>query len=167
MVCGVAGSDRLKVNRAVRVEARIDTPQRLEAAQHQSRPDQEHEGERHFDGDECPLGPMASPTGPATRFPEDVLHVGVRTPHRGCKTEHDGCEEARGHREDQDSAVDRDIIGPRERAWQKGQGRASAGGRQQKPERPPECGENDALREELPHQARAARAQCDANGELP
>jgi len=143
----------------VRGEARVGTPERDEAANHESGADEKDESESDFAGDENALQAMTRAAGAAAGFFEDFVEVGAGAFKRGDKTEKDSSEKRNSESEKEDARVKSDFASARESFGKSGDDSFGAVDSEQQAECAADAGEKQTFGEELAKHAQAASAE--------
>ena len=81
--CGRGRKRQHESDRVAGIEAGIDAPKRRQAANHQSRTDEQHQRHGYFDGDENSLQPVARAAQTAAALLEYLLQIHARSFQRG------------------------------------------------------------------------------------
>ncbi len=162
------GQAQPKHERALGLEPRIHMAELREAPQEEAGARQERDREGHLRHRERAAHPApAAREQAASAFAKGCGGGPPRGEDRGYGAEHDRGEEGAGHGEGDHHAVQPDLLEARHVAGLQQEDQIAAPGRDDQARAGPESTQHGRLREELAHEAAAARAHRRAHGELP
>ncbi len=101
--CGSGRKGQVEGDSVARIEAGIHAPKCRETANHQSGPDEQHQGHGYFDGDENSLEPMAGAAQTAAALLEHLLQIYARSFQRGSEAKSNSGKQGQPHRKEQDA----------------------------------------------------------------
>ncbi len=161
--------EEIAADHALGVETLVDGEQPVEAAQEQAGADEQGERERHLGHDERAAQALAGRPagGPARAFFHHLGQVRPRGAQRREEAEEQPREEGQGQRETQDLRIDRGLGEPRHAARaERAQTRHAGPGHEHTAAAANER-QQQALDQQLPHEAPARRAERRPDGDLP
>ena len=149
-----------------RIEARVDTAKREQAAKHHPCAHQQHERERDLADDEQPARADPDRALLPAAFLQGIGQIDASRSERRKPAGQDPREDRCGEHEEQDAAVDRDLVGARYLVGEQRRAGVEAHLREEQANGPAQKTEHERLDQELLEHPGAARTQRRADREL-
>ena len=163
---GIRGHRSGEGEHMARVEARIDAPECGQTSDHESGPDEQDQGHRHFQDDEHALRAMVGAARAAPSFPQGFAKLRPQHPDRGGEPEHDPGEDGNARGEEQHPGIDRDLVRAGQGVREALEDRDHRQFREDEAKGSTRHSQKDALREQLPDDTSGSGPEGQADGEL-
>jgi hypothetical protein len=161
------GQRELKRHQTIGLKAERHALELEQSLAEQSGADEPHGRQGELCRGQTAAHPRARPAGPARALLQHRVQIGLRSVARRRNAKQDAGDHGDAHGEQQDRRIDADVRNRQEVWRQCAVDRTHGPDGAEHPEAAAEHRQDDALREQLPQQARLARAHCRANRDLP